>query len=113
MLKINSFLSTPIFIFSLIFCSLSHAHEGSHEHVLDKNAVITKAQEMISTAIEKKKIDPSWGDAKLEEVKTITIKSTDEWFLKFTNPKINPPKRHLYLFFTLDGKFLAMNYTGK
>lgn len=89
------------------------AHEGRHEHVLDKDTVIAKAQEMISTAIEKKKIAPSWENAKLEEVKTITINNSDEWFLKFTNQEMKHSKRHLYLFFTLDGKFLAMNYTGK
>ena len=66
-----------------------------------------------SLAISKKKIDKLWANAQIVEAQTKITNHSDEWVIKLKNPAENSKQAELYLFFTLDGEFLAMNYTGK
>jgi len=89
------------------------AHDGRHSQVLSKDDISQKAKKIVLMAIDKNKIDSSWSSIEVSEVKHITVNNSDEWKVKFTNNKMKEPKKNLYLFFTMDGEFIAMNYTGK
>ncbi|MBI2791788.1 MAG: hypothetical protein HYX61_07510 [Gammaproteobacteria bacterium] len=98
-------------IFSWHYSMLSCAHEG-HAEPLEKNKVVEKANKVISMAIEQNKLEPSWKEAKADEPKLIDEDKGGQWVIKYTNSKINKDNQ-LFIFFTLDGKYIAMNYTGK
>jgi hypothetical protein len=102
---------TFLTILCLQYSILSIAHEG-HAHPLEKNQIIEKANKVISMAIEQKKLAPSWEDAKIVETKVLEEKG-GQWLVQFNNPSIKNGEENLYIFFSLDGKYIAMNHTGK
>lgn len=93
------------------FPFLSYAHEG-HPLPIEKNVAIEKANEVIAKAVNQQKLAPSWKEAKMEEAKTNDI-DEGQWVIKYSNPKITDNNKELFVFLTLDGKYIAMNHTGK
>lgn len=64
-------------------------------------------------AIDQKKLDPSWKEAKMVNAKMTETKEGGQWLIQYNNPKISDEDKDLYIFFGLDGKYIAMNHTGK
>ncbi len=59
------------------------------------------------------KIDKSWADASLLEVKEKKFGKFTEWVVSFDNDKIkDKSERTLYMFLNLKGRVLGANYTG-
>ncbi len=103
-----------IFFFTIFLSCFSFkavSHEG-HPHPVDKNEAIEKANKVIAKAIDQKSLDSSWKEAKMEEAKT-TETGEGQWVIKYSNPKITDNNKVLFVFLTLDGKYIAMNHTGK
>lgn len=101
-------------LFTLILCQYSlsaYAHEG-HAHPLEKQEIIDKANKVIEMAIGQQKLDPSWKDAKMVEAKVLEEKG-GQWLVQYNNPSVNNDNKNLFIFFSLDGKYIAMNHTGK
>ncbi|MFO1259040.1 MAG: DUF6488 family protein [Gammaproteobacteria bacterium] len=103
-------ISLIAFLFSH-YSILTHAHEG-HAHPLEKEEIIVKANKVIDLAIEQQKLEPSWKDAKMVEEKILETKG-GQWLIQYKNPKIVGKDSDLFIFLTLDGKYIAMNHTGK
>jgi hypothetical protein len=60
------------------------------------------------------KIGPLWKGVMLDKAETIEGKNTKEWKFTFKNPaEKDASKQTLYMFYTLTGKFIAANFTGK
>jgi hypothetical protein len=71
------------------------------------------ATEIIAQLIEEGQLDDSWGFLPATSVKKIVFKGNREWEVVFVNKKItDPAKQKLYVFLTLSGEHLAVNYSG-
>jgi len=92
-----------------------HSHEDaiSHDGPIDKNHAIEMAHEVVTKLANMRKIDGSWisVDAKVAEQKKYP--NGLEWVISFNNPQLSSRKKqNLYIFLTLEGKYIAANYTG-
>jgi len=110
-------ISTALLVSSLLFASpvmagAGHDHgSGGHSHgSVSGSEVIKKATEKVKSLIGSGKLDKSWADVKADGAST----RGDEWVVTYKNDKASDTaKRTLYLFFTLDGMYIATNFTGK
>ena len=60
------------------------------------------------------KIDASWSGIQADGAEQKTYAKNTEWVVTFKNAKLkDSAKQRLYLFFSLDGHYIAANYTGK
>jgi len=99
--------------------STGHAdeHGKSHGHShgpIDKTAAVEKATNKIKQLASTGKIDKSWTAVAMASAEKKTLKNGPEWLVTFNNTTVgDKSKQTLYVFYTLDGKYLATNYTGK
>lgn len=114
-------ISTALFVSSLLFASpvmagTGHDHDnGGHSHgPISSEGVIKKATGKVKSLIESGKLDKSWADSKTIGASQKTFSNETEWVVTFKNDKASDAtKQTLYLFFTLDGGYIATNFTGK
>ena len=91
------------------FAGTGHSHDP-----ISKEMATQKAEKRLQSLVTKGKIDKSWQDTKAADVQKKNYGGTNEWVVTFNNPSINDKtKQKLYMFFKLDGHYLATNYTGK
>lgn len=86
-----------------------------HGNAPAKEAVVVGcAKTQISELVAKEKVEMSWKSATLDKAETVEGKSRKEWKLTFKNPAaLDANKKALYMFFTLNGNFIATNFTGQ
>jgi len=90
-----------------------HDHSHSHE-AITAQAVEQKAAKQVSELIAKGKVDKSWSAIKPTKSHQKTFEKGKEWVVEFTNSAAaDKTKQTLYLFYTLDGHYVAANFTGK
>ena len=114
-------ISTALLVSSLLFISpviagTGHDHNnGGHSHgPISSEGVIKKATKQVKSLAERGKLDKSWIGIKAEGATQKTYSNETEWVVTFKNEKVSgPEKQILYIFFTLDGSYLAANFTGK
>ncbi len=111
-------LKTLIFGFLLSLFSVTviaggdHDHSHSHEPI-DKNQAEITAIENLTRLIGKGKLDKSWASIKASKIEKKIFSGHPEWMVIFTNDRIvEPEKRTLYVFLSINGDYLAANYTG-
>jgi len=112
-------LATTLLVSSLFFIAPvmaggghDHGHGHSHEPV-DQATAETKADEVMASLVEREKIDKSWESIKASSVEKKVIKSRTEWVAIYDNDKIEDnSKQKIYVFLTLAGEYIAVNYTG-
>lgn len=109
------------FIFCLLATmalSVTSAYAGSgHSHAPATSVTSEQALEIASNAVanllQKGKIDVSWTGVKPTEAKTKKLQHNQEWVVTFDNPKeADQKKKTLYVFLSLDGQILGVNFTG-
>lgn len=110
-ITIRSLLLSFITLFLCHYSFCTNAHEG-HGHPLEKNEIVDRAGKIVDMAIEQQKLAPSWKDAKMVEVKMLEEKG-GQWLVQYNNPRVTDGNKDLFIFFSLDGKYIAMNHTGK
>ncbi|MDH5181017.1 MAG: DUF6488 family protein [Gammaproteobacteria bacterium] len=108
--------------YSALFCSMlllttpviaGPGHGHSHGPISRDKAVI-KAEKRLQRLVTQGKVDKSWADKKVSTIEKKTYNGKEEWVVIFTNPDLSDKsKQTLYMFFKLDGHYLATNYTGK
>ena len=114
-------ISTALLVSSLLFTSpvmagAGHDHgNGGHSHgPVSSEAVTQKATVKVKSLVESGKLEKSWADSKALSASQETFSNETEWVVMFKNDKISDAtKQTLYLFFTLDGGYIATNFTGK
>lgn len=91
-----------------------HDHNHGHSHgPISAEKAGKKAIEKVAQLVDRKKIDSSWAKIKPTSIEKKEYAKGPEWVVTFNNPKIsNPEKQTLYLFYSLDGHYIATNYTG-
>ncbi len=89
-----------------------HSHSHAHESISGDEAAV-KASKKIEQLIKKGKLDASWAGLKAASVEKKSYAKGPEWLIIFKNDKVTDmKKRTLYLFFSMDGHYIAANYTG-
>lgn len=93
----------------------NHEHGHGHSHgSVSKEKVVYKAEKRLKRLALQGKIDKVWVGKKATAIDKKTYSGQEEWVVTFNNPKIaDKSKQTLYMFFKLDGHYLATNYTGK
>ena len=90
----------------------SHGH-GHHNEPITSEQAIKKATKHVKKLAKKGKIDPSWSSISAKSVEEKTFGHGPEWVITFENKSIeDPEKQTLYVFYTINGKYLASNFTG-
>ena len=100
-----------------VFAGAGHEHNqaGGHSHgPITKEKAISKAEKLLNRLVKRGKVDKSWGNKKAANAEKKTYSGKNEWVVSFNNPDLtDKSKQTLYMFFKLDGHYLATNYSGK
>lgn len=110
-------------IFSLILTFLpaavfaggghNHGHGHSHGPATEQQAIYV-ATNVVSNIADKGIIEASWKSVEATSAEQKEFSGQKEWVVIFNNEKLaDTAKQKLYIFLTLEGKYLAANYTGK
>ena len=94
--------------------SHSHGKDGSHTMgAITSSSVMMIAAKKVNQLAEAKKIDRSWAGLQADKAIQKNFGHDDEWVVTFNNAAIkDQSKQTLYVFYTLDGHYIAANYTG-
>ena len=110
------FLTSSLLFGAPIIAGTGHEHDkdGGHSHgPISSDSAIDKALKKVKQMADAGKIDATWSGINAASIDQKTYKKGPEWVITFKNGKINETeKQTLYLFFSLDGHFIAANYTG-
>ncbi|MCF8210073.1 MAG: DUF6488 family protein [Rhodoferax sp.] len=115
----KKFVSLSALVTTMAMAPAAFAAAGSschfHGNAPIKEAILVGcASEYKDGLASKGKIDPSWKGAKVDKAETVEGKSMKEWKFTFKNPaEKDATKQTLYLFYSLNGNFIAANFTGK
>lgn len=91
------------------FAGPGHSHDPVTKE--QASAMAVKKRDQLVTA---GKLDKSWGGVKVSGVEQKVFAKNPEWVITFRNDTIaDETKRTLYMFYALDGHYLAANFTGK
>lgn len=94
-----------------------HDHDQGHGHShgpVAGNVASEKAAKKIEQLVQAGKIDASWAGVKPVSVEQKTFANGPEWVITFKNDRVKETsKQTLYLFFSLDGHYIAANHTGE
>ena len=94
----------------------NHGHDHGHSHAekpINLETAKQKARNIVSSLIEKNKIDQSWATIVADSAEKKSFDARIEWVVTFSNDKITDiNKQKLYVFLTLNGEYIAANYTG-
>ena len=113
--------TTLLFLLPLLFCApimagAGHEHDsdGGHSHgPISSDSAINKALKKVKQMADAGKIDASWSGINAASIDQKVYSKGPEWVITFKNSKIDDAaKQTLYLFLSLDGHFIAANYTG-
>lgn len=103
-----------VFLFSgVAFAGAGHDHGHGPATKAKPEAVAKMAGKKLQELIEKGKIDKSWKGKKAVKVEQKTFSKGPEWVVIFRNANHKVlAKRTLFMFYTMDGKYIASNFTG-
>ncbi len=112
-------LATTLLFTSLLFslpvlAETDHDHGHSHSQIpVDKATAEINAKAAIIALVTENTIDKSWASASATSVEKKKFAGAFEWVAVFINDKITDTKKQkLYVFLTLEGHYIAANYTG-
>lgn len=108
-----------VLLFSFLFIPTAmagsghdHGHGHSHE-TISNDAAMNKATSKVKQMADAGKIDASWATVTATSVEQATYAQGPEWVIVFKNDQVSDiAKQTLYLFFSLNGHYIAANYTG-
>jgi len=112
-----------VFVFSVpVQAGGGHAHDKDGGHSMHGHAhgpvtaeqVKSKAKRTMLNLVKRKVIDQSWTSVVPLKAEKKTFSKGEEWVVSFNNSQIkDKSKQTLYIFFSLNGHYIAANYSGK
>lgn len=91
-----------------------HSNHGHSHGTVDNVSVKQKASSMLTGLVKKGVIDKSWEGITPTKAEKKLFSKGEEWVVSFINDQLaDNSKRTLYIFYSLDGHYIAANYTGK
>jgi len=112
----TALLVSSLFFVSSVMAGAGHDHgSGGHSHgPVSSEAVTQTATDKVMSLTASGKLDKSWAGIKASGATQKTFAHDPEWVVTFKNDKVSDiSKQTLYLFFTLDGNYIAANFTGQ
>lgn len=116
----RNIITGTLILFSLVltipsYAGSGHSHDSGHSHgPVSVEKVKVKALKKVKYLATRGKIDASWSSMTTSKAEKKTFGKNEEWVVSFSNSKIkDKAKNILYIFFSLDGNYIAANYTGK
>jgi len=94
----------------------SHGPDGGHklQGPASEAAIIKRATKVMNNLAKKGTIDASWSNGKQVAIEKAIYANGPEWVVTFKNDKVKDVKKQmLYIFYSLNGHYIAANYTGK
>ena len=116
---IKATLITLALSFTTLFAGSGHSHNDGHGHShaqkkVNQEVVEKQANQVISGLIKDAKIEKSWLNIPIQNMKKKQFHHDTEWVVSYENKKVeNKKKQTLYVFVSLTGKVTGVNYTGK
>jgi len=99
-----------------VMAGSGHGHDADGGHSLapvSKDEAVSRAAKKVKQLADAGKIDTSWSGINAASVEQKTYSKGPEWVITFKNNKISDvAMQSLYLFFSLDGHYIAANYSG-
>lgn len=118
----NYLIRVPLLVLMFLFdqtalagSGTGHSHDHGHHHgpIISEQAV-KKATKHVQKLVKKGKLDASWSEVASKSVEEKSYGHGPEWVVTFENKAIeDPEKQTLYVFYTINGKYLASNFTGQ
>ena len=112
-------LSTALLISPMAMAGGGHAHGpgGSHSHhhaPASQQDVENRAAQKVAQLTQAGKIAPTWKGAKAQQSEKKQFGNQLEWVVRFHNANLTGSgKENLFVFYSLDGHYIAANYSGK
>ena len=112
------FVATAIAM-STLAAQPAFAAEGGGCHFHDNKpaaeaTILGCAQQRKELLVKTGKLDATWMAIKHDKIEAVDGKKGKEWKVSFRDPAAkDKSKETLYVFFTLNGNFIASNYTGQ
>ncbi len=112
----HKFVSTLIMTLALIstpaFAGAGHDHGHSHGAIKAEAAGL-KAKAKIAALVKADKLITSWVKLEPASIEKKDFSKGPEWVITFKNEKVkDASKQTLYFFYSLDGHYIAANYSG-
>ena len=104
---------------SPVFAGGGHSHDmnGGHNNSsgpITEEKAKSKATRTMQNLTLRGVINKSWTSSKLLKAEKKNFSKGIEWVISFKNESVtNKAKQTLYIFYSLDGHYIAANYTGK
>ncbi|MCK4865144.1 MAG: hypothetical protein KAT06_06915 [Gammaproteobacteria bacterium] len=104
---------------SQVYAGAGHSHDndGGHSHSsgpISESKAKVKATRTMKNLASRGVIKKSWTSSKLVKAEKIIFSKEPEWVVSFVNENMkDKTKQTLYIFYSLDGHYIAANYTGK
>jgi hypothetical protein len=93
-----------------------HAHSHGHSHsqeAVDNVTAESNATNIVADLVQSEKLESSWASITATTVEEKEFDDTPEWVVIFVNDAIpDVAKQKLYVFLTMNGEYIAANYTG-
>lgn len=108
---------TLVLSLTTLYAGSGHSHDGGHSHSQPKvsQEVVKKQANMeLARLIKSGKVDKSWSNTPIKDMKKKQFQHNIEWAVSYENKKMtNKAKQTLYIFVSLTGKITGANHTGK
>ena len=118
--SIVSILFTAFVLCTPVYAGSGHAHDkdgghSNHAHgPISEAKARAKATKTMQSLAKRGVIDKSWSSVKPVKAEKKTFAKGEEWVVSFKNNKVkDKAKQTLYIFYSLDGHYIAANYSGK
>lgn len=109
----RNLLAAAVFGFTMI-ATTAFAGSGHSHGPITKDQASAVAVKKRDQLVQAGKLDKSWSGVAVSGVEKKTYGKGPEWVVTFQNSAAtDPAKRTLYMFYALDGHYLASNFTGK
>lgn len=106
-------LTAVVFGFTMIATTAFAGPGHSHGPITQEQAATTAAKKR-DQLVQAGKLDKGWSGVAVSSVEQKTYGKKPEWVVTFRNDQdSDPAQRTLYMFYALDGHYLATNFTGK
>ncbi len=97
-----------------VISTVAFAGPGHSHAPVTKEAVVEMAAKKRDQLVSTEKLDKSWSGVAVSGVEQKTFTKGLEWVITIRNDAVaDQAKRTLYMFYALDGHFMAANFTGR
>lgn len=107
---VMSFIASFLFAVMPVYAGAGTGH--SHD-AITQDFALDMAAKKLEALVAAGKLDKNWSGVAAKGIEQKVFAKGPEWVVTFINAAAaDPTKRTLYMFYALDGHFLAVNFTG-